>query len=128
MGHIHFSYENPNTDDSIKLIKAFDLFLGLQSVLLDSDIDRRSMYGKAGCYRFKDYGLEYRVLSNFWLNTNETISWVWDNVQKATEFVNNEGIITNEEQIIEAINTSNKELAIEILSDYNIEVPKEVNI
>ena len=33
-----------------------DLFLGVPSILIDPDTERRKMYGKAGDYRLKEYG------------------------------------------------------------------------
>lgn len=126
-GHIHLGYDNHNMDTTVKLIKAFDLFLGLQSVILDPDKERRSMYGKAGCYRIKPkYGFEYRTLSTFWTENEELMRWTYNQAMNAINFVNNDGIITNEEEIIKAINTSNVEMAMEILNDYNIEI-KEIN-
>ena len=50
-----------------------DYTLGLDSLLLDSDTRRRSMYGRAGSFRFKEYGIEYRTLSNFWIKNNKSI-------------------------------------------------------
>lgn len=38
------------------------------------------------------------------------------------EFINSGGIITNEQDIIKCINTYDKELAREILDDYNIPI------
>jgi hypothetical protein len=46
-GHIHIGYENPDAHTTIELIKAMDLILGLQSLVLDTDTERRVMYGKA---------------------------------------------------------------------------------
>lgn len=51
------------------MVKAFDLFVGVPSVMLNrrkNVLKRRSMYGQAGDYRPKDYGIEYRVCSNHW--------------------------------------------------------------
>ena len=31
------------------------------------------MYGKAGCHRPTDYGVEYRVLSNYWMKSPELV-------------------------------------------------------
>lgn len=55
-GHIHIGYDNPSADVNILLIKAMDLFVGVPSVLLDSDRLRKKLYGKAGCHRMKVYG------------------------------------------------------------------------
>lgn len=121
-GHIHIGYDNPDFETNIKIIKALDLFLGLGSVMLDPDNKRRELYGKAGAYRLKKYGAEYRVTSNFFLNNEDLMDFVFWAVERAIEFVNDGGIITNEADIIEAINTSNKDLALEILEDYNVDL------
>lgn len=74
-GHIHYGsqYAVSVSKDSKKLeelVKMMDLFAGNTMVLLDRDpsnIRRRKYYGRAGEYRIKKYGIEYRTLSNFWL-------------------------------------------------------------
>lgn len=126
--HIHVGYDKPDTDVSIELIRAMDLFLGVPSVLIDPDTERRKMYGKAGDYRLKSYGTEYRVLSGYFLSNDELLKWVYKNTQKAIEFVNMGGIITNAEEIIECIDNCNKELALEIIEDYKIEVLDYENV
>jgi hypothetical protein len=42
---------------------------------------RRELYGKAGAFRPKPYGVEYRVLSNRWLNSEALIRWVYNQSQ-----------------------------------------------
>lgn len=121
-GHIHVGFDNPNPDTSNKIVRAMDLYLGLPSILLDPDTERRKMYGKAGAFRLKKYGVEYRVLSTFWTDNVQLMSWAFDSTQKAIDFVNMGGIITNEDEIVEAINTCNKEKVINILDAYNIDV------
>lgn len=119
-GHIHVGYDNPNALVSINLIKAMDLFLGVPSILLDTDTERRKMYGKAGEYRLKSYGVEHRTLSTFWTSNKTLMEWVWDSTMAAIEFVNSGGIITNPDDIIRCINNSDKELAKEIIDDYRL--------
>lgn len=56
----------------IAMVKGMDLFHGAVSTLLDSSeasVKRRELYGKAGCHRPTPYGVEYRVLSNYWMKT-----------------------------------------------------------
>ena len=126
-GHIHVGYDNHNPETSMQIIKAMDLFLGLPSLILDTDTERRKMYGKAGCHRIKPkYGVEYRVLSTFWTENNNLIKWAFDSTMNAIEFVNINGIITNEDEIIEAINNNDSTKALEILEDYNIDIPEEL--
>ncbi|MGI0013733.1 MAG: putative amidoligase domain-containing protein, partial [Nitrososphaera sp.] len=76
-GHVHIEDGTPAT------VKACDLTLGLWSVLHDLDSDRRRLYGKAGAYRLKDYGIEYRVLSNFWCDNEQFIRKVYQLVRHA---------------------------------------------
>ena len=54
--HIHIGYDNNNIDASLRLVKYLDLYLGVPSVLKDKDKRRRSLYGKAGCFRLTSYG------------------------------------------------------------------------
>jgi hypothetical protein len=84
-GHVHIGYDNPHPHANLSLIKMLDFAVGLPSVLVDTDNARRKMYGKAGSMRNKVYGVEYRTLSNFWLNSNELMSWVYDRTLWATQ-------------------------------------------
>jgi hypothetical protein len=58
-------------------IPLMDLICGIPSVLLDISPEskiRRKLYGKAGDYRLTNYGLEYRTLSNFWIQSYSLFS------------------------------------------------------
>lgn len=121
-GHIHVGFKDPDMDVGIEIIKAMDLFLGVPSIILDKDTQRREVYGKAGAYRFKPYGVEYRVLSTFWTEKDELTKWAFNATMRAIDFVNSGGIITNPEHIIQTINTCNKNMALEIIDDYNMEL------
>ena len=79
-GHIHVGAKI-SKEECAHLVKCMDVVLGLPSILMDSDTDRRSLYGGAGSYRRKPYGLEYRTLSNFWLRDAETMGWAYDSVE-----------------------------------------------
>jgi len=82
-GHVHMGWEDPEMIEQINIIKFAELFLGVPSVLLDKNTQRKKLYGKSGAMRFKDYGVEYRVLSNFWLQSQHTMKWVFTNAVKA---------------------------------------------
>lgn len=107
-GHIHIgcsiAQENP-----IELIKACDVFLGVPSVTLDSSQERRELYGLAGSFRYKNYGVEYRTLSNFWIFNPNFHNWIYKQTQKTINFIGNGYIIDPEDSYIiqECINTSN---------------------
>lgn len=93
-GHVHvgFTQDADITDENFLsdcrvLARQLDLFLGVPSVLLDDNVERREMYGKAGAFRPKTYGMEYRVLSNFWIRSPELTRWVFRNTRKAIHFL-----------------------------------------
>lgn len=83
-GHIHIGGDE--IDDPWQLIRAMDLFLGVPSIILDKDSRRKKLYGKAGAFRFQPWGVEYRVLSNFWLNDPVLVKWAYNATRKAIEF------------------------------------------
>lgn len=93
-GHVHLGWEanvkDPYADKQhfelcCELAKHMDYYLGIYSVLWDPDNRRRAMYGKAGAFRAKPYGMEYRTPSNAWLAKPELQQWVFDASMKALE-------------------------------------------
>lgn len=118
-GHVHIGYPNKNENNTEKIVKMFDLYLTLPALFKDSDLRRRELYGKAGSFRFKDFGVECRALSNFWIHSEEDMTWVWNQTIKAVNCVldgNADELIDKySEQAVEAINTANLELAESIL-------------
>ena len=103
-GHIHVG-----TDlDPIQVIRSMGLHLGVPSIKLDSGTLRRQLYGKAGAFRMKDYGVEYRTLSNFWIFSPKLMEWVYNQTEKALNFVKagNEITETHGKLIQDCINNS----------------------
>lgn len=90
-GHIHVGIDAPEDDfrSRANVVKLMDIYLGVPSVLLDADNERRKMYGKAGACRFKPYGVEYRTLSNFWLQSEASIRWAYRQTQQAVDSFDN---------------------------------------
>ena len=130
MGHIHISYGNNNIVDSLFIAKLFDYFLGLPSLFLDEDTERRQMYGKAGAIRLKEWGFEYRVLSNFWLQSEELTNWVWEQIQLVFKFANDNPDFNFEDakDVVNAINNYDLKLAKSIMENYKeyyVEFKKE---
>jgi len=106
-GHVHVGCKDA---DPVAIIRAMDLFLGVPSVILDKDKDRRSLYGKAGSFRYKPYGCEYRTLSNFWIFEPRYREWVFSTTNKAVEFarkIMNAPDSALGEVIVDTINNSN---------------------
>ena len=59
-GHVHIGWgkDMQGHDEQARAATIqMDFFLGLPSLFYDDDVRRRSMYGKAGCYRQKSYGV-----------------------------------------------------------------------
>lgn len=90
-GHIHIGWtknadvNDPNhIQDCINIVQQLDVALGLIFTKIDDDdTQRRTLYGKAGCFRVKPYGVEYRTLSNHWLRDEKYMRIVYNNVIKA---------------------------------------------
>lgn len=84
-GHIHVAV--PDGLDILDVVKAMDLFVGCAMLAFDHDQDRRKLYGKAGAFRPKSYGVEYRTASNAWIASDARMRWAWDQTEKAVAFV-----------------------------------------
>lgn len=84
-GHIHIGwtdnediYDYKHFAECARVGRQMDYYLGIWSLLWDPDPTRRLLYGKAGAFRPKPYGMEYRVMSNAWLKSNILINWVYE--------------------------------------------------
>ena len=119
-GHIHIGVEDI---DRHEVVKWMDVLLGLPSLFLDKDNDRRQLYGQAGSFRPKSYGVEYRALSNFWIMDDTGIEWAWNQTMKAIEYSFSDMLsdIPELEKIPEAIDTYNRRSAEESLNWLNKE-------
>lgn len=75
----------------IDMVRAMDCIHGVISTVLDSNeaaIARRQLYGKPGAHRPKmDYGVEYRVLSNYWLKSPVTVMMMYSLTSDALDIV-----------------------------------------
>ena len=122
-GHVHVGYDISKAD-GVHLIQMMDLFLGVPSVLMDDGQLRKELYGQAGAYREKSYGVEYRTLSNFWIFKDRLIEWVWDNTDKATTAAESRLTLSEEDStdIVNAINNNDKTLAMKLVKKFNLEV------
>lgn len=125
-GHVHIGYDNPCLGSAESLVKMLDYTLGIPSILLDTDAKRRKLYGKAGTMRPKEYGVEYRALSNFWLNSDELMTWVYDttlwttsNLHQLKDYIE----IFNPKVVQKAINKSDQSIAREIVNELQLEMP-----
>jgi hypothetical protein len=122
-GHIHIGWTkdvDPNDPTHFKacqaLVKNLDVYLGIPSLVWDeqlapggaSDI-RRELYGAAGAFRPKPYGVEYRVLSNTWITDRVLRKTVFENtilaIKKTFEQYNKAGeqkfAVSEEEAVVD---------------------------
>jgi len=126
-GHIHVGWtegmdvKDPLWIDSCAVMaREMDVFLGLPSLLEDKDHKRRILYGKAGAFRPKPYGMEYRVLSNYWLNSDYFMSWIFNRTHRCYNGlkhkpINLENIIGEPMDVQEIINKRHYNLAQKIV-------------
>jgi hypothetical protein len=91
-GHIHIGwtenrdvYETDHFEMCAAMARQMDYYLGIWSLLWDKDPTRRQLYGKAGAFRPKPYGMEYRVMSNAWLSSPILIRWVYNSAVRGVE-------------------------------------------
>ncbi len=87
-GHIHVGGIFDEEDGQhfkrcARLTSILDEKIGLYSLLWDGDDARRSMYGKAGAFRPKYYGVEYRSPSCAWTFNEGIIRFVFRQVENA---------------------------------------------
>ncbi len=126
-GHVHIGWREPDQIDNdhfkrcADVAKACDVFLGLPSLLYDTDTERRAMYGASGCFRPKEYGVEYRTLSNAWIQSPDRVQHVFENVQNMMSREAEWGDFDYDE-VIDCINTSDTQKALELIQMYNIPV------
>ena len=81
-GHIHLGWtkvlegDNDHFDLCCQIVRELDATIGVASLLWDNDKRRRNLYGKAGAFRPKVYGLEYRTLSNAWVGNEGVTNYI----------------------------------------------------
>jgi hypothetical protein len=119
-GHIHV--ELPEWVDKCLIVRWMDVYIGCLMLEFDDDTQRRNLYGKAGAFRPKPYGVEYRTASNRWIEDDEKISWIWDQTDKAVEMAVRGVQITREqgEKIQNCINNNDLKLVEEIKQEFGL--------
>lgn len=89
-GHVHIGFTEKASLQNVdhirncqRMIQLMDWHVGSWSCDVDTDTTRRLLYGKAGACRYKNYGVEYRTLSNFWIFDEELRYEVWSRTASA---------------------------------------------
>jgi hypothetical protein len=129
--HIHAVWDNMEVPTVEEWIKAMDLFLGVPSVLIEPEElsrKRRTLYGKAGEFRVTEKWdrAEYRPLSAYFAQNEEFCNYTYDQTMRAIDWVNEGNEIDVEskfaQEIISAINNSDRKLAEKIVNEYQIPI------
>ena len=128
-GHIHIGWTNDvdifdpdHINNCVSVVRNLDITLGVPSVLFDDQIERRKLYGKAGAFRPKPYGVEYRVLSNKWLNSQRLMNFIYTTTLKTvSNLFNGEDLTDKIKDAEKCINTSNKKTASNIVRALGME-------
>lgn len=117
--HVHVGYPNTNVEESLSIVKWMDVFLGVPSLLLDPDEERRKLYGKAGCFRLQPWGVEYRVLSSYMMSNDNLIRYVYRQTMAAVSHRYN---VSNKlfEDAMNIINNNDRQKAIDFCKSNKI--------
>jgi hypothetical protein len=123
-GHIHIGCLARYAPVIKAMVRALDGIVGVAGVSLARHWDtaeRRRMYGRAGEFRLPKHGLEYRVLSNFWLCSPLIYHLVFEMVRYAYRIgeAGAFGILYKgtEEEIRNCINHCDVQLADKLIED-----------
>ncbi len=123
-GHIHIGWgadipiDNPeHISICAGFVKMLDCTVGLAMTVLDPEPRRRELYGKAGAFRPKPYGVEYRTPSNVWIVNRTRRQIIHSLVMMAIDYHkmgrNSEGLCSAaEETIRHIIDTGDAETAL----------------
>lgn len=116
-GHVHIGVQGTKYDavDMRSVIKFCDLYMGVPSVKMDKGLLRKQLYGKAGAYRIKSYGGEYRTLSNYWVFDKKLMNWVYENTERALDAVLSGMSLDDDATLIQQVINSNNEMGAEHL-------------
>ncbi len=134
-GHIHIGLEDPEQHPNVRrtLVQACDVFIGMPLAIIENK-ERKAFYGRAGSYRNKKYGIEYRTPSNIWLTNEELMVWMYEQViavvrcvsdllrnrtplhQRITEII-------GQDRLIDIINSGNSEESLFQCHEHGIYTP-----
>ena len=95
-GHLHVGWgadipvdNQEHLEICAGFVKMLDATVGLAMTVLDTDPRRRELYGKAGAFRPKPYGVEYRTPSNVWLTSKAHRKLVFSLINHAVSYMRN---------------------------------------
>ena len=112
--HIHTGDLESNPMNQAKWM---DALITLPLLFKETPSTRRSLYGGAGCLRYKPYGMEYRSLSNVWLDNPDLREFVWERTHMALALSKSTDFYTIDQwhEIPEAIDNHDLEAAARLI-------------
>lgn len=139
-GHLHIQFRDPfvadptsynHMKDCAELTKQLDGILLPVSRFWDDDEERRTLYGAPGAFRPKKYGVEYRVLSNRWVEEEFLMRYVFDVSKAVTEnFVEGDDTLSRVRRAARGTNTISSHvyaMSSVGLPDFNAYAPANFN-
>lgn len=116
-----------NLEGRCNLTKLLDYYLAVPMILVDNDPTatiRKQLYGSCGRHRAPVYGLEYRVLSNFWIQSPRLVDMVARLATFAVEQLhkNNLSVLDkiSKEKVFNTVKTGNRVAARHIVEILNL--------
>lgn len=118
--HWHVGFDTADVASCVKLIQYMDTYMGIPSILLDHDTKRRSLYGKAGAFRLQPYGVEWRVLSSYFLNGPDLIALMYRQLERAIKAFEDNVQLPEPFTVISTINRSDTNKAKELIDKFKL--------
>ena len=130
-GHLHFSWYSPldgkppTEDEKENIIRLADVYLGVPSILVTEKSERRNLYGKAGCFRPKEYGAEYRTLDNFWIAHKQYREHAFNESKRLFSLLNAQKDLLIDhveewgDEIQQCINNHDPDMALHLMNIFN---------
>lgn len=122
-GHVHIGWGADIPVDNEEhmaicgnFVKMLDATVGMYMTFIDRDPRRRELYGAAGAFRPKPYGVEYRTPSNVWIK-NKTRRYVMHGLLNLAvrQMQRGQSPVLGEAEVIQIINTGDHAVAAGVL-------------
>lgn len=132
-GHIHIGWgadipvdNREHHEICASFVKMLDATVGMFMTVIDREPRRRELYGKAGAYRAKPYGVEYRFPSNVWLKSKARRKVVHHLINKALYYMRQgygvqDVVGLSEEQVRVILDTGNFAAAKTCLNKFSVD-------
>lgn len=129
-GHVHIGWDFKSDMERIHMARLMDIFHGIPSIHEDPlGATRRQWYGKAGAHRPKPYGIESRILSNYWIFNSDDIRNIFRRVKLAYKFLPQAEVLIDTlgaERLITTINNHDRKEASQINHEVNLFIGEQV--